>query len=111
VTDEQGELAIISPRGDLDARSAGEFQNELDRLLGKGIHYFVVDLGNVGFVDSAGLATLIRLYKRVRIGEGDVQLAAVPPPVMEILALTRLDRVFEITDTPLEAARSMTQHS
>jgi anti-anti-sigma factor len=111
VTEERGELAIVSPRGDVDADSAGQFQDELDRLLGNGIRFFIVDLENVGFVDSAGLATLIRLYKRVRIGEGDVRLAAVPPQLKEIFALTRLDRVFEVVDTPGEAARSMTQHS
>ncbi len=110
VTEERDALAIVTPRGDVDASTAADFQAELDRLLGKRVHYFVLDLGSVGFMDSAGLATLVRLYKRVRIGEGDVRLAAVPPQVMEVLTLTRLDRVFEISPTADEAARAIVGH-
>src|SRR5947208_1774455 len=81
-TDERGELAIVSPDGDVDAGTAPGLQAELDRLLGNGVRYFVLDLARVGFLDSTGLATLIRLYKHVRIGEGDMRLTAVSPEVM-----------------------------
>ena len=76
-------------------------------MLGAGRKYFVVDLGEVSFVDSAGLGALVRLYKRVRIGEGDVRLARVSPNVMQILELTRLNRVFDIFASPQEAAASI----
>ncbi len=108
VTEERDTLAIIAPRGDIDASTAADLQAELDRLLGNAVRYFVLDLAGVGFIDSAGLATLVRLYKRVRIGEGDVRLAAVPSQVMEVLTLTRLDRVFETSATAAEAARAVT---
>jgi len=107
-TDVRDSLAIVALRGDVDASTALDLQGELDRLLGTGVHYFVLDLGGVRFIDSAGLATLVRLYKRVRIGEGDVRLAAVPSQVMDVLALTRLDRVFDRSDTADEAARALT---
>jgi anti-sigma B factor antagonist len=108
VTEVRDSLAIVAPRGDIDASTAPDFQAELDRLLGEAVRYFVLDLAGVGFMDSAGLASLVRLYKRVRIGEGDVRLAAVPPQVREVLTLTRLDRVFETSDTAAEAARAVT---
>ncbi len=108
VVEEREGVTIVAPRGDIDAASAGAFQDRIDELLRGGAHYFVVDLGGVGFVDSAGLAALVRLYKRVRIGEGDVRLASVPAPVLEILDLTRLNRVFDIFPTAAEAARSIT---
>ena len=66
----------------------------------------MVDLQHVRFVDSAGLAALVRLYKHVRIGEGDVRLARVLPAVQRVLDLTRLDRVFAIYPTAEEAAAS-----
>ena len=72
-------VTVVAPRGDIDAESTPAFQAQLDERLQAGARYFVIDLGGVRFVDSAGLATLVRLYRRVRIGEGDVRLAQVPP--------------------------------
>ena len=106
-TEEHDGVTIVSPRGDIDAGSVEGFQNRLDELLRDGTRYFVIDLGRVGFVDSAGLSALVRLYKRVRLGEGDVRLAGVPPQVMEILDLTRLSRVFDIFSNSAEAAASI----
>lgn len=106
VTNETNGVAVISPAGDIDSSTAPTLQQRLDELLGKDVHNFVLDLSRVGFIDSTGLAAVVRLYKRVRIGEGDVRLAAVPPQVQEVLDLTRLSRVFEIFPTAVAAAAS-----
>ena len=107
LVEERGDAVVISPQGDLHRETAEGFQIVTDELLGAGRQYFVVDLGGVSFVDSAGLGALVRLYKRVRIGEGDVRLARVSPNVMQILELTRLNRVFDIFASPQEAAASI----
>ncbi len=109
LVEEQGDAVVISPQGDLHRETAEGFQILSDELLGEGRQYFVVDLGEVSFVDSAGLGALVRLYKRVRIGEGDVRLARVSPNVMQIFDLTRLNRVFDIFPSPEEAAASIKQ--
>jgi anti-sigma B factor antagonist len=102
-------VTVVSPRGDIDAESTSAFQAQLDERLQAGAQYFVIDLAGVRFVDSAGLATLVRLYRRVRIGEGDVRLAQVPPTVMSVLELTRLNRVFDIFPTVAAAAATIKQ--
>lgn len=107
--DERESVVIVSPRGDLDAEAIGAFQARIDDLLRAGTQYFVIDLSGVRFLDSSGLAALVRLYKRVRIGEGDVRLAAVPPAVMPVLELTRLSQVFDIFPTASEAAATIKQ--
>jgi anti-sigma B factor antagonist len=56
----------------------------------------VIDLGKVGFMDSSGLATLVRYYKRARSNRGDICLASLQPPVRRVFQLTRLDRVFDL---------------
>ncbi len=109
LVEERGDVVVVSPRGELDADSAGDFQNQVDELLKAGWRYFVVDLHKVSFVDSSGLSVLVRLYKRVRIGEGDVHLVQGPSNVMKILELTRLNRVFDIFPTAEEAATSIKQ--
>jgi anti-anti-sigma factor len=105
--EQRGDLAIISVRGDLEATTVDSFQALVDRLLGAGTRYYIIDLAALGSLDSAGLAALIRLYKRVRLGTGDVRLAQVPPPAQRLLDLTRLSRVFESFPTVAEAAASL----
>jgi|SRR3954452_13612360 len=106
---ERDGVAVVTPTGDLDGQTSRAFQTLLDPLVSRGTCYFVLDLQHVSFVDSAGLAALVRLYKHVRIGEGDVRLAGVLPAVQRILDLTRLSRVFAIYSTAEEAAASFGQ--
>jgi anti-sigma B factor antagonist len=107
MVERHGELAIISICGDLEATTVDCFQTSVARLLGAGVRYYVIDLAELGTLDSAGLAALIGLYKRVHLGTGDVRLARVPPPVQRLFDLTRLSRVFEIFPTVAEAVASL----
>jgi anti-sigma B factor antagonist len=107
--EERDGVTTLAPRGDFDRTTVGGFHARVDDLLRAGARYFVVDLGEVRFVDSTGLAALVRLYRRVRIGEGDVRLARVPPSVASVLELTRLNRVFDIFPSAAEAAATIRQ--
>jgi anti-sigma B factor antagonist len=101
-----GGVAVVAVAGDVDAGSSGQLRAQLEALLGEGLQNFVIDLSETGFLDSSGLATLVHTFKRVRIGNGDVRLAALQPQVNSLFALTRLDRVFEIFGDRASAVRS-----
>ena len=98
--------ALVSVSGDVDAASSHLLRVAFDELVAAGQHRFVIDLAGVPFMDSSGLATLVQLFKRVRIGEGDVRICALQPPVLRIFELVRLTRVFEIFETAEEAYAS-----
>ena len=99
-------VALLTIQGDVDAGSVEGLRQAIDELLAKGDHRFVVDLTGVPFMDSSGLATLVQLFKRVRIGEGDVRLAGLQPDVQHIFKLVRLTRVFDVYDTADAAVAS-----
>ncbi|MGC8781636.1 MAG: STAS domain-containing protein [Anaerolineae bacterium] len=93
-------IAIVAVRDRIDAFSAPELRNRLDQLLAEGITRFVLDLSEVPFLDSAGMAVLVGLLKRARAVEGDVRLVwPKKEEARRILKLTRFDRVFEIAET------------
>ena len=56
----------------------------------------VVDFGRVGYVGSAMLGTLIRLSKRIHEAGGHLSLCSMPPLLLEMFIITKLDRVFEV---------------
>ena len=92
----EGKVAVVAVEGDVDASSAPELKAELETLLAGGQQDFAIDLAGVRFMDSAGIATLVQLFKRVRTSEGDVRLAALQPPVAKIFRLVRLDRIMKV---------------
>ncbi len=89
-----GDVVAVVLRGDVDAAVTAELRQQLDDQLADGRQNFVVDLSDVAFMDSSGLATLVQLFKRVRIGHGDVRLCGLQPNVRRLFELIRLDRVF-----------------
>lgn len=103
-----GKVLVAKISGRLDSAAAPQIKSALNRLIEEGNHQVVVDLAEVPFVDSAGLAALISAYKRARQGNGDLVLAAVPQSVRIILELTRLHRVFEIVARPEDAVARLT---
>jgi anti-sigma B factor antagonist len=89
-------VTVVMVSGEVDAGNSAQLGEELDRLLSEGRRRLVIDLGKVGFMDSSGLATLVRYYKRARSNSGDICLASLQPPVRRVFQLTRLDRVFDL---------------
>lgn len=87
----------------LDAHNSGEFKNQILRLLEKGDVNFVVDLGEVRFIDSSGLGALLSGYKNTALHEGRFALSGLQSQVQSLFELTRLHRVFEIYPSLQEA--------
>jgi anti-anti-sigma factor len=102
---------LVTLAGDVDAGSVHVLRDAFDGLVSDGQHRFVIDLAAVPFMDSAGLASLVQLFKRVRIGDGDVRISALQPPVLRIFELVRLTRVFKLFDTAAQACASSAEPS
>jgi anti-sigma B factor antagonist len=95
VSKERG-VCLVMACGELDAATASEFNAKLDGLLTGGKQKVVVDLKDTGFIDSSGLATLVRAFKHARASGGSLVLAGLQPAVRKVFELTRLDKAFDI---------------
>ena len=94
---ERNGAAVVRPAGArVDLQVAGEFRTTLLQLIDVGHHRLVVDLGDVNFVDSSGLGALVSALRALKqlAGGGDIRLANVQPPVVALLEIIRLHRVF-----------------
>ena len=72
-------------------------------------HQIVLDLGDVTYIDSGGLGTLVALYVSARKIGGDIRLARVGRRANEVLQLTKLVTLFEIFDKAENAVASFTR--
>jgi anti-sigma B factor antagonist len=78
------------------------------QLIDSGHRRLVVDMSDVSFVDSSGLGALVSALKTLKVlkGGGDVRLANVQPPVVALLEIIRLHRVFASYPTVDQAVKS-----
>jgi N-acetylglucosaminyldiphosphoundecaprenol N-acetyl-beta-D-mannosaminyltransferase len=88
-------MPILNLVGRLDAHNAAAFTDQATAALAANPR-IIIHLARATFLDSRALGALVALAKRARNAGGDVFLAAVPPTILKTLALTRLDKLFEM---------------
>ena len=98
-------LVVVALRGELDVADAVRVVAELS-VVAAYKRDIIVDLTELEFIDSSGLAALVRVRKRAQHGGGDLLLAAPQQQVRRLLTLTRLIDVFSVHASVDEAARS-----
>ena len=99
VVHEQGGWTVLAVTGELDMATAPAVRERLHGLLAAGHDRLIVDLGEVGFLDSTALGVLVGLLKRVRTQGGDLRLVCNQPRVLKVFEITRLDQAFTIHDS------------
>lgn len=65
--------------------------------LEQGSKNIVLDLSNTAFISSLVIASMVSMLKRVKEAGGNLVLCGVKDKVKEVLSITGLDQVFDIT--------------
>jgi len=105
----KGAVAVVILSGEVDTTTVAGLHAAFDDLVSRGERNYVIDLSNLTFMDSSGLAALAKLYKRIRIGYGDVRLCCPRSEMRRIIELTRFDRVFDIFEERDAAVASFSE--
>jgi len=89
--------AVLRLSGDIDFFTEDQFRVEAERLLAEpDIDRLVVDLSDVGVMDSSGLSLLVDLLRLCRETDLPMTLRGVPERVLQLLDLTGLDQVIAV---------------
>lgn len=75
-------------------------------LLDKGSKKILLNLHNVGYVDSSGMGELVRSYTTVKNQGGQMKLVSLSKRVHDLLQLTRLYAIFDIETDEASAIQS-----
>ena len=76
-------------------------------LLADGKKNVVLNLSTVTLIDSSGLGALVSAYTSAKAGGAALRLCNLGSRFNELLQITKLYTVFEISDTEAEAVRAM----
>jgi len=101
VTEQQGRR-VVSLEGDVDLESSPAARSVLLAEVNGGSDV-LVDLSQVTYIDSSGVASLVEAFQKARSQSTRFALASVSQPVRRVLQLARLDQVFTIHENLEEA--------
>ena len=87
-----GDCAVLQVTGEVDVYTAPMLREQMRELSAKGAVHLIADLGQVGFLDSTGLGTLVGGLKRLREAGGSLALVISTPRILRILQITGLTK-------------------
>jgi len=76
-------------------------------LVADGIRNFVLNLGEVTYIDSSGLGELVSLFTTVRNKQCDVKLLNLTAKAKDLLQMTKLLTVFDVYDDENKALAAL----
>ena len=97
--------AVVIARGEIHLATAPEFSERLNGVIADGCTAVVVDLTEVGFIDSTGLSVLLNALRRITRAGGTLVLVCTNPTVLRLFEVTKMDSTFPIVETRDEALR------
>ena len=87
---------VLPLKGEIDLHVSPSITASLNAMIEKKPRLLVVDLSEVTYIDSAGLAALIEAMQKVEGYGGRFLLAGLQGTVRSIFEISRLDQVFQI---------------
>ncbi|MGQ9864803.1 MAG: STAS domain-containing protein [Pseudanabaenaceae cyanobacterium] len=89
-------VQLLEPKDKLDVTNAAQFRSQVNAAIATQCQYLVVDLANVGFMDSSGLGALVAALKAVRSSGGDLLVCSLSEQVQMLFDLTSMSKIFKV---------------
>ena len=96
---EVGQTLTARITGEVDHHAARELMARLSREIEVALPARLeLDLGGVSFMDSSGIAVVLRSWKRMKELGGSMTLRTIPPQAAKVLKAAGVDKLIPFTD-------------
>lgn len=105
-----GAITVLDPVGPLvleEGQDEYGLKDTVGRLMDEGRRQFMLDLSHITHVDTSGLTSLVAAQVAVLKHGGQIALSCPTPRLRQLLAVTRLNKFFEIFGTEQEAIEKL----
>jgi anti-sigma B factor antagonist len=105
-----GDVVVVDVSGKITLGDGGDvaLRDKMRSLLQQGHKKVLLNLGDVSYMDSAGLGEIVQSYATVTKNGGALKLVAITKRIKDLLSITKLLTVFECHDTEAEGLASFT---
>lgn len=101
-----GDVVVLSVDGEINFNSSPDFRKAFLKVLDSKAKKVVINLSNVAYVDSSGLATLVEALQKIKGGGGRLRLTNLSAKVKSLFEITKLEKLFEIFSAEEDAVKS-----
>jgi anti-sigma B factor antagonist len=102
-----GGVTILDMKGKMTLGDGDELlRKKVAGVVEKGCKKIVLNLGDVPYIDSAGLGEIVRTYTTVGRQGGSLKLLNLTKRITDLLSITKLLTVFDTFDSEGEAVNS-----
>ncbi len=96
----ENDIAILTFKGDLLGEpDTTQVREKIHSLVNDEVKHVVIDLGNMNYMNSSGIGTLIAALTTMKNSGGDLRLANVGGKVQNLFVITQLVKVFDTYET------------
>ena len=99
----EGRAIVMELGGEIDMKCSAKVKDKFEEIYRDRPPVLVVDMTEVKFMDSSGLATLVGVLKWCRLNGCELRLAGLAKGVRNIFEICRLESIFQIYDSRAEA--------
>ena len=100
------DVTILEVEGTLIVGNRQELKQKVLEELEAGTRKVLVDFEHTTYIDSSGLGVLVSLAKKIRELGGDLRLANLNDDLQTLFELTKLDTLFQISESRDRALES-----
>jgi anti-sigma B factor antagonist len=102
-------VTILDLKGKITLGEGDEaLKDKINSLIQQDRKRILLNLGDVPYIDSAGLGEIVRTYTTVSRQGGQLKLVHLTKRITDLLSITKLLTVFETFDSEPEALKSFT---
>lgn len=103
-----GDVTVVKVIGDITLNKGGDIllKDKIQSLLQQGQKKILLDLGNVSYVDSAGLGQLVQVHATTKHQGGSLKVLNLTKRLKDLLVVTKLATVFDTYDNEADAMAS-----
>lgn len=102
-TEKTGVVISVALKGRLDAASSNATEAELLRIIEGGERIIVIDLAELTYITSMGLAVLMWVAKRLREVNGKLVVCSLQPAVQQVYEIAGFATIIPVFGTRDEA--------
>jgi len=96
--EKSGNVTVIDCPQRLDANVSDDLKNIIVEQIEGNIYKFVINLSDTKYVDSSGLGAIVSRISVTRSNKGDVRLVTKTKEILDLLDLTRLNKILKCYD-------------
>ena len=102
---EKSGVMVCYAKGEINIDTVSELRAAFSHIIDNKFRKVLLNLNELEYIDSLGIACLIELSKKLAEIEGVVFLSNLSPKIRSIFTITRLESRFKIYDTEEEALK------